>query len=73
MIHLFFLPILLPVILVLVVVRILTAPFRYGRWHRRYYGYGRGWRGDGYWNPYRGGVLTVLAIVALERLFGRRY
>ncbi len=82
--HLLFAPILLVVLLV-VVIRVLTAPFRHRRWHRRRGGYGQGW-GNGY-NGYGGygsygygfgrrpgrGLLTILALVALDRLFGRRW
>lgn len=73
--HLFFLPIIVLVILAALVVRVLTAPFRIGGWHRRRYGYGRGWGGGyGCRHPYGGGgLLTIVALVALERLFGRRY
>jgi hypothetical protein len=58
-------------ILVSIVVRILTLPFRY---RRSYYGYD---------NPYRygclrhhrllGRLLPILALVALDRIFTRRY
>ena len=72
----FFLSILL-IIVVAVAVRILTAPFRYG-YRRRFYGY------DPYYNPYRygcrrhhrllGGILPIVALVALDRIFfNRRY
>jgi hypothetical protein len=71
----FFLSILL-IIVVAAAVRILTAPFRYGyrsRWFRGY---------DPYYNPYRygcrrhhrllGGILPIVALVALDRIFNRR-
>ena len=76
-IHLLFAPVIVAVILFSIVVRLITAPFRMGRWHRRYYGY------DPYYNPYRygcrrhhgllGGVLPILALVALDRIFNRRF
>ena len=74
--HFFFAPVLVIAILAFVVVRILTAPFRYGRWHRRRYGcgYGPGWGYGGY--GYRPGrsLLGIVLLVALERIFsGRRY
>ena len=67
--HQFFQPILPIVLLLAVVIRVVTAPFRMGRWYRRrrYWGY------DGYPNPYGPPLLAVLAIIAFERLFGRRY
>lgn len=75
--HLFLLPFVVVVVLFAIVIRVLTAPFGMGRWHRRRYGfgYGRGWGGGyGCRHPYGGGgLLTILALVALERLFGRRY
>ena len=73
--HLFFAPVLLVVILVAIVVRMITMPFRIARWHRRRYWYDGGW-GYGryaYGRPRGMGLLTVLALVALERLFDRRY
>ena len=61
------------IVLVSSIVRLVTIPFRYGR---RWNGYGNGY------NPYRygcrrhhrvlGGVLPILALVALDRVF-RRY
>jgi asparagine N-glycosylation enzyme membrane subunit Stt3 len=65
------------IILVSIAVRLITLPFRYGYRHRRFYGY------DPYYNPYRygcrrhhgllGGVLPIIALVALDRIFNRRY
>ena len=62
------------IVIVSLVIRLVVAPFRY----RRHYGYG-----DGFYNPYRygcrrrhgliGGLLPILALVALDRLFTRRY
>jgi hypothetical protein len=53
------------------------APYRYGPRHRRFYAY------DPYYNPYRygcrghhrwlGGILPIVALVALDRIFNRRY
>jgi len=72
MIHLIILLIILSA-----VIRLVTAPFRYG-YRRRFYGYG-----DPYYNPYRygcrrrhgwlGGLLPILALVALDRMFTRRF
>jgi hypothetical protein len=68
-----FILLILLVVIVSAVVRLLTAPFRYGYRHR---GYGP------YYNPYQygcrrhhrllGGVLPILALVALDRIFGGR-
>jgi hypothetical protein len=72
--HLLFL--LAPIFIVLALVRLVTLPFRMGRRYRSYYGYGY----DRGYNPYRygrlgfGGWGTIVALVALDRLFGgRRY
>jgi asparagine N-glycosylation enzyme membrane subunit Stt3 len=72
-----FLLLILLIVLISAAVRIVTAPFRYGHRHRRFYGY------DPYYNPYRygcrrhhglfGRVLPILALVALDRIFSRRY
>ena len=63
-------------VLISAVVRIFTTPFRYG-FRRRFYGY------DPYYNPYRygcrrhhrllGGFLPIVALIALDRIFTRRY
>ena len=65
------------ILIVSAVIRLITAPFRFGHRHR-YFGYG-----DPYYNPYRygcrrhhgmlGGLLPILALVALDRLFTRRF
>jgi hypothetical protein len=70
MIHLIIL-----LILISAVIRLVTAPFRFG-YRRRFYG-------DPYYNPYRygcrrrhgrlGGLLPILALVALDRMFTRRF
>jgi hypothetical protein len=62
-------------VIISAVVRIATRPFRYG-YRRRCYG-------DVYYNPYRygcrrrhglvGGLLPIVALVALDRLFTRRF
>jgi hypothetical protein len=62
-------------VLMAAVVRIFTAPLRYG-FRRRLYGH------DPYDNPYRygcrrhhrllGGVLPIMALIALDRIFSRR-
>ena len=72
MIHLLFLPVILIVVLILLAVRILTLPFRMARYHR-WYGRGWGYGRYAYGRPRGVGLLTVLAVVALERLFDRRY
>lgn len=65
------------ILIVSAVIRLITAPFRLG-YRRRYFGYG-----DPYYSPYRygcrrhhgmlGGLLPILALVALDRLFTRRF
>ena len=60
--------------LVSIVVRLITRPFRYRRFGA--------WNGYGY-NPYNygcrrhhgrlGGLLPIIALVALDRIFTRRY
>jgi hypothetical protein len=72
----FLVPILL-IILVCVVVRLVAARYWYGYRYRQFYGY------DPYYNPYRygcrrhhrllGGILPIVALVALDRIFNRRY
>ena len=70
-----FLLLILVAILVSIVVRVVTLPFRYRRYYgRSYYGYD---------NPYRygcrrhhrvlGRLLPILALVALDRIFTRRF
>ena len=72
----------LAVVLVSSVVRMLTAPFRYGhRFRHPFQRYGSGF-GYGY-NPYQygcrrhhrllGGIVPILVLVALDRMFGRRF
>jgi hypothetical protein len=72
MFHLLFAPVIVLIVLFAIVVRILTAPFRMHRWHRHRW-HGGGWRGYGYPHPYGRSLLAILVIVALERIFGRRY
>ena len=72
----FLLMMILLLVLISAVVRIFTAPFRYGFRRRRLYGY------DAYYNPYRygcrrhhrllGGLLPIVALIALDRIFTRR-
>jgi len=68
---------LMTVVVAVLVVRILMMPFRY-RHRSRWFGY------DPYYNPYRygcrrhhrllGGILPIVALVALDRIFfNRRY
>jgi hypothetical protein len=69
---------LLLILIVSAVVRLITRPFRYG-YRRRHFGY----YGDAYYNPYRygcrrrhgilGGWLPIVALVALDRIFTRRF
>lgn len=73
MFHLILMPLLTAAILFAIVIRIIMAPFRTGRWYRRRGWCRNGWGGDGYRNPYAPGLFTILALVALERIFGRRY
>lgn len=68
----------LAIVIFSAIVRLLTIPFRYGRRHRRMF-YGNGY---GY-NPYNygcrrhhrflGSILPIVALVALDRLIGRRF
>jgi len=65
------------IVIVSALVRLITFPFRYG-YRRRYFGFG-----DPYYNPYRygcrrhrgllGGWLPIMALVALDRIFTRRF
>ena len=65
------------ILIISAVIRLVTAPFRYG-FRRRFSGYG-----DPSYNPYRygcrrrhgivGGLLPILALVALDRMFTRRF
>ena len=70
-----FLALILFAVLISIVVRLVTAPFRFGRCYRRgYYGYD---------NPYLygcrrhhrilGWILPILVLVALDRIFNRRF
>ena len=64
------------ILVISIFVRIIALPFLGHRLHR-WYGY------DPYYNPYRygcrrhhrllGGVLPIIALVALDRIFNRRY
>ena len=72
MFHLILLPVVILFVLFAILFRVLSWPFRYRRRFGRGW-YGRRWGWDGYRNPYAPGLLTVLGIVLLERLFGRRY
>jgi hypothetical protein len=67
MIHLIVFLILLSIV-VRLVVRIAMSPFRYGGYRRRGYGYGCGCG-----RSYGGGALPLLGLLALGRLFGRRW
>lgn len=70
----------LAIVLLSSVVRLITLPFRLGHRHRPFPGYGYGNR-YGY-NPYQcgcrrhhgmlRGILPIVALVALDRLFGGR-
>jgi len=72
-----FLVLILLIVAVSAVVRMITAPFRYGYRHRRFFGY------DPYYNPYLygcrrhhrllGRILPIVALIALDRIITRRY
>jgi asparagine N-glycosylation enzyme membrane subunit Stt3 len=72
-----FVLLILLIVVVFAVVGMVTAPFRYGSRYRHFRGY------DPYYNPYRygcrrhhrllGGFLPIVALVALDRIFNRRY
>jgi hypothetical protein len=71
------LAVLIPIFLFVAIIRLITLPLRLGR---RYGYFGRRYGWDGGYNPYRygrrgfGGLGTIAALVALDRLFGgRRY
>jgi hypothetical protein len=73
----FFITLLIISFIIRLIVRAIFRPFRYGR---RWSGYG--YNGYGY-NPYQygcrrrhrflGGLLPIVALVALDRLFTRRF
>ena len=68
--------ILILLLLVVFVVRLITRPFRYARRASRFMGYGPGYNnGYGYGRRHRhgfgGGLFSILALVALDRLFRR--
>ncbi len=73
--------VLAPILLAIVVVRILLRALGFGRHHRRpFMGYGPGsYNGFGYGNRYGcrhrhgfgGGLFSILALVAIDRLFRR--
>lgn len=77
--HFVVLPVLIMVLLVAGLVRMVTSPFRYRR--HRHWGYRQDWSGYGYngcgyggrRRGFGGGLLTVLGLLALERLLGRRW
>jgi len=70
--------VILPILFLVAIIRLVTLPLRLRRRYGSYYGRRYGW--DGGHNPYRygrrgfGGLGTIVALVALDRLFGgRRY
>jgi hypothetical protein len=74
--------IILPILLVVHVIRLFTRPFRYSRRYGSpfYGGYGNGYGyGPGYGRRHHhrglgGGLFSILALVALDRIFSsRRY
>ncbi len=69
MIHLIVFFVLLSIV-VRLIMRIVLAPFRYGGYRRR--GWGRGY-GYGGGSRFGGGLLPLLGLLALGRLFGRRW
>jgi hypothetical protein len=74
----FFITLLIVSFLIRLIVRMIFRPFR----HHRYYGGWNGYNGYGY-NPYQygcrrrhrflGGLLPIVALVALDRFFTRRF
>jgi hypothetical protein len=73
MIHLILFLILLSIV-VRLIVRIVFLPFRYGGYRRRGWGRGYGYGyGYGCGRSYGGGLLPLLGLLALGRLFGRRW
>jgi hypothetical protein len=82
MIHLL-ISIFLVVLFIRIILRLIFRPFgcrhRYGRYYRGFGGYG-GYN-DGYNNPYGygyrrrgfGSIAPIFLLVALDRLFGRRW
>jgi hypothetical protein len=74
----FFITLLIIAFLIRLIVRMIFRPFR----QRRYYGGWNGYNSYGY-NPYMygcrrrhrflGGLLPIVALVALDRLFTRRF
>jgi hypothetical protein len=69
MIHLIVFFVLLSIV-VRLIMRIVLSPFRYGGYRRR--GWGRGY-GYGGGSRFGGGLLPLLGLLALGRLFGRRW
>ena len=77
MIHLL-ISIFLIVLFARIILRLIFRPLRYGR--HRYNRYGGGVPyGNGYYDPYGfrrpsfRGIVPIIVLVALDRLFGRRY
>jgi hypothetical protein len=79
MIH-FLLTLFLIVLFVRIILRLLFRPFGFG-YRRHHHFFGHRW-GDRYANPYAygyrrpgigGQLLPIFILVALDRLFGRRY
>jgi len=76
MIHLL-VTIFLVVLFVRIILRLIFRPLWWGRrYHRHFGGYGYN---DGYYNPYGyrrrgfGAIVPIFVLVALDRLFGRRW
>jgi hypothetical protein len=68
--------IILPILLVVHVVRLITRPFRYSRRYGSpfYGGYNNGYGCRHHHRGFGGGLFSILALVALDRIFsGRRY
>jgi hypothetical protein len=69
-----FIHLILTVVLISFVVRLITRPFRWGYRHRYYYGYDDPYRfGCRRHHRFFGGILPILALIALDRIFNRRY
>ncbi len=78
MIHLL-VSIFLVVLFIKIILRLIFRPFGWRRRYHRHFGYG-GYN-DGYYNPYGygyrrrglGSIAPIFLLVALDRLFGRRW
>jgi hypothetical protein len=68
------LPLIVVIVLISAIVRLITLPFRYGYRHRYFYGYDNPYRyGCRRHHRFLGGLFPILVLVALDRIFTRRY